>query len=929
MVGQFLPTELTVDHPQIRLDRHPDGQLYFADMSTGSDAVDDQVATRDVLKKAMYNVTHAYAMRHLAVYRAVVDVHDVASNSVWSVSIPEISVKRTLSQLVGSAKIDLTQKDKAASLELHYVYDRIKALHQISTRFQDITPSQLVGGHPDTLGFGEALRVEIPLSGEMETAFDPDLNIVAAAVTLHGGAGVLHMPELWDKPRSVSGLDIEGDFDNKAHKLNIVTAAFDFGGPKLNLTAAGHAPADAKAYDLDFTATAHMQNWPMETLADFWPKALAPDARDWVVPNITKGVYDKGEATFTGSLAWKDLANLNVASGQGKIAASHGTVAYIDGMPPVENVRTEAEFDLKQMTLQIAEGSLGNLKLRPFAIKITGLDATDQYIDIPLKVTGPIVEIVKLIDHPPLRYAQAVGLPSDALSGYAEGDVTLRFELLKALKTDDIAVTANAKLSNVASSQLIKGVDLSQGDLTLDLDKDGFAVKGPLAVNRVPFQISMQQYFHAMPGKPLRQVNVSGNVKDDQWKLLGVDALAGTRGSSAVTLQMMRYSKAKTLLSGTLDFTGSELRVEPLSWKKMAGSPASLQFNAETGDDKDITVKSIQLRSPQANAQGKAVLSAKGVVKSASFEPLAVGRTSANIYFVQSDAADGALRFDVRGKSLDISGMKGGKEPARADPRPKEYHLNVDKLYTSDTGLITQAEGFAIRDSVGWSAINLHGLADGDHKFTMELTLQPDGKRMFSVACDDFGKMLKGLGFTDTVKEGEIKIVGQSAADNPRAIEGTVKIGSFSVGNLPVMMLLLNATSPFGFVGIVTSSASFQHMRGSFRWEGDEVELKQVNAAGSSVGMNIDGKVDMNSGGANLYGTLVPFSMVNRILESIPVIGDILTGGDGGGVLAVAYRIKGSLSDPKVSVNPVSLLTPGFLRNLFFGGDDGDKATLE
>jgi hypothetical protein len=83
--------------------------------------------------------------------------------------------------------------------------------------------------------------------------------------------------------------------------------------------------------------------------------------------------------------------------------------------------------------------------------------------------------------------------------------------------------------------------------------------------------------------------------------------------------------------------------------------------------------------------------------------------------------------------------------------------------------------------------------------------------------------------------------------------------------------------------------------------------------------------VDMNSGRANLHGTLVPFSMFNRILGSIPLIGDILTGGDGGGVLAVAYDIKGSLADPKIDVNPVSLLTPGFLRNLFFGGDDGDN----
>jgi len=41
-----------------------------------------------------------------------------------------------------------------------------------------------------------------------------------------------------------------------------------------------------------------------------------------------------------------------------------------------------------------------------------------------------------------------------------------------------------------------------------------------------------------------------------------------------------------------------------------------------------------------------------------------------------------------------------------------------------------------------------------------------------------------------------------------------------------------------------------------------------------------------------------------------------LTGG-GGGVFAATYRVTGPLDDARVSVNPLSTLAPGFLRNLF------------
>ena len=232
--------------------------------------------------------------------------------------------------------------------------------------------------------------------------------------------------------------------------------------------------------------------------------------------------------------------------------------------------------------------------------------------------------------------------------------------------------------------------------------------------------------------------------------------------------------------------------------------------------------------------------------------------------------------------------------------------------------------GSATRDQMGWSAIALHGLADGDTPLSIELTPQPDGHRSFVITCADFGKAMKGLGFTDTINGGKLFVAGQSSVENPRLIDGSVKISDFSVEKLPVLALLINATSPFGFTDIITDSASFSRFQGNFHWQGDMLTLTRANAAGSALGINIDGKVDMNTGDANLEGTLVPFSTVNKILGYIPLIGDLLTGGENQGVLAVAYAIEGPLQDPTISVNPISLLTPGFLRNLFFPDDAAD-----
>ncbi|MDH3596031.1 MAG: hypothetical protein OEM93_14410, partial [Rhodospirillales bacterium] len=77
----------------------------------------------------------------------------------------------------------------------------------------------------------------------------------------------------------------------------------------------------------------------------------------------------------------------------------------------------------------------------------------------------------------------------------------------------------------------------------------------------------------------------------------------------------------------------------------------------------------------------------------------------------------------------------------------------------------------------------------------------------------------------------------------------------------------------------------------------------------------------------DLEGTIVPAYTFNRILGAIPILGRILTGGEGEGLFAFTYEMKGALDDPEVSVNPLSALAPGFLRGLF-GGIDGDEATV-
>ena len=67
----------------------------------------------------------------------------------------------------------------------------------------------------------------------------------------------------------------------------------------------------------------------------------------------------------------------------------------------------------------------------------------------------------------------------------------------------------------------------------------------------------------------------------------------------------------------------------------------------------------------------------------------------------------------------------------------------------------------------------------------------------------------------------------------------------------------------------------------------------------------------------DVQGTIVPAYVFNSLLGRIPVLGRLFSAERGGGLISVAYAVRGRTDDPAISVNPLSALTPGFLRGLF------------
>ena len=85
---------------------------------------------------------------------------------------------------------------------------------------------------------------------------------------------------------------------------------------------------------------------------------------------------------------------------------------------------------------------------------------------------------------------------------------------------------------------------------------------------------------------------------------------------------------------------------------------------------------------------------------------------------------------------------------------------------------------------------------------------------------------------------------------------------------------------------------------------------------GNVLGLTGSGSYQRSSGQVDIRGIISPAYSLNSFLGSIPLIGTVLAGKDGT-VFAVNYGISGTVSEPQININPLSVLSPNSVKDLF------------
>jgi len=729
-----------------------------------------------------------------------------------------------------------------------------------------------------------------------------------------------------------SYLGKSGAFDVKELTLELGKT---FGGTEVSLFGSVSKTKDGSR-DLNITGVAEKVRF--DDLTKLWPKGIATDARKWVLSSLSKGVADKASLDAELQIDEKGAVNLKTLSGE---MTAHGVdVRYIDTMPKVKDARGHATFNKDRFDITVESGqSDGGLSITAGKINLVKLQEDMQWAEIDLNIQGPIPAALKLIDSEPLGFASSLGIKPETGQGMAVSKISLRIPLKNDLLAKEVEATATAQLVDAGIEGVVFEKDISKGKLSLVVDANGLSVNGEAHLGDVPVEMKWNHDFRKNALFTDRY-ELSGHIEN----VLNISSLGiqvpevlsrYMSGGTQVNVNYTELNNGRQSLSARIDLADVVLSAPQLGWSKPQGVPGTAALELRLNQGLPSEIPKFSISAPNMDIAGSASFLTNGKLERVDLQTLRSNLT--DVAGSLTPLKSGAWEVVLRGESLDASvlwdellGLKGNTPPTQETDKTasQDNHLvvnaavDIHSLLVSKNHVIHDFIGSVYRDRGVWRKVDISGVVGKSGAVELMLDTAKDGLRYLSITSNDAGSTLKTLGLHDNILGGDFDL--KAAYTKPHAVsplEGVVKLRDYAMIEAPAFAKLIGVMSLTGILDALQGDGlNFDVLNLPFKLENGVLEMTQARASGPTIGVTASGKVDMANKILDLEGTVVPAYAINALLGKIPLIGKLFSGNEeGGGLFAATYTMKGQGKNVDITVNPLSVLAPGALRNIFTG----------
>ncbi len=913
--GNYTPRRIEFFSPVIQLSRRADGSFILRRDDRGPQSSD---VFEQLLKSMLKPPSPGNDLRLLAITDAVLDIDDLAGEENWRVNGAALDVRRTDKGLAATLVGTLVGSGRKTGFRLRADYAGATDRASLSLDLDGAVPSMFA--RPEG-ALTELRGWNLPVSGRVTANARPDGHVDRMDFDLTAARGELTVPAL-AAPLTVDGALLKGNLDRPSGRLTLDSMRLTVGGAVIEGKATAFTSPSGEGGKLDAT----LHRLPFRTLAAMWPPGFKASTRSWFDRNITAGVMTQGQVkvdvqpTVPGQPSKVDF---------GLDFDFEGLEAhYLRPMPPISEGKGRASLRPDYFELMVDSGVIADpaskLSVKVAALHgiIPGLDQPgDPVADILLALDTDVSQLLLLLDYQPLGYAKGFGVNPQTIGGHMRGKVRFRVPLIRKLEMRDVGYQASLVAEKFLLSKGLEALEPQAGDLELTLDPSGVVARGRFMMLGAPTDVEWTENFTNKTGTPTRYTARAALGPEAARKLGMPDVfeMGGTMDTTTVLI-----GKGSRISQGTMqaDLRNASFAFPIMEWKKPVGAPGSLsmELSSQPGG---LRPGRMSVSMPDLTTSGRLTFTPEGDFAAIELPRLQLGES--DISFVLRKPRQGPLEMKVSGSRADLRPFLEGdedKDKPEKDAEDSTFAASVD-LNVKEAIL---PKGVPIRDMAAVIGIEMGEVVDADitgvlksgKSMSVDLHLNGDTPGV-EVVTDDAGELLRTLGVLDGVTGGSLTIKGATSGPRgKRHTVGTISAKDFRVKDSPMMAQMLTIGSLSGMRDILTGEGiGFDRFDTGFDWGEGTLHFKDGRALGSQLGIRMSGRMYDQQTRLDLEGTLAPAYTLNTVLDYVPIVGHILSGGENEGLIAIRFSVRGTTAKPDVSVNPLSALTPGFLRNMF------------
>ena len=237
--------------------------------------------------------------------------------------------------------------------------------------------------------------------------------------------------------------------------------------------------------------------------------------------------------------------------------------------------------------------------------------------------------------------------------------------------------------------------------------------------------------------------------------------------------------------------------------------------------------------------------------------------------------------------------------------------ISLNKIFIDDINYLNNLNGNLKFNKSSLKNLDLKANFSDNKSLTFTIKTDQNNQKITTLFSEYAKPLVKKYKFIKGFEEGYLDFY---SVKKNNISSSNLKINDFKLNELPALTKILTLASLQGIADLLTGEGiRFNEFEMKFRNEKKLMTIDEIYAIGPAISIMMDGYVQ-NDELISLRGTLVPATTLNKIIGSLPLLGDILVGKKTGeGVFGVSFKIKGPPKKTKTTVNPIKTLTPRFI----------------